>query len=131
MIGLKLTKWLLSICKKWSSFAAGIFLVGLALLVLWRAIGPSISLFLYAFWVLLGLGILTLLGVLAGIISAADQGQTTSVSLPNLSKTDSELYLKDWEMTKDRIKHFDDVVIRIRTQGVPLATAILAAGFVA
>src|SRR5438046_6606007 len=34
-------------------------------------------------------------------------------------------------MTKDRIKHFDDMVIRIRTQGVPVATAILAAAFIA
>jgi len=39
-----------------------------------------------------------------------------------------DLILKDWEMTKDRIKHFDDVVIRMRLQGIPIATAILAVG---
>jgi hypothetical protein len=33
-------------------------------------------------------------------------------------------------MTKDRIKHFDDVVMRTRTQGLPLATIIQAAAFV-
>lgn len=39
-----------------------------------------------------------------------------------------DLILKDWEMTKDRIKHFDDVVIRMRLQGIPIATAIMAVG---
>ncbi len=43
-----------------------------------------------------------------------------------MSKPD--LTLKDWEMTKDRIKHFDDVVIRLRLQGIPIATAIMAVG---
>jgi len=46
-----------------------------------------------------------------------------------MSKED--LILKDWEMTKDRIKHFDDVVMRIRIGGIPIATAIQAAGFIA
>ena len=41
---------------------------------------------------------------------------------------DEDLILKDWEMTKDRIKHFDDVVIRIRLNGIPIGTAIQAAG---
>lgn len=38
--------------------------------------------------------------------------------------TDDELILKDWEMTKDRIKHFDDAVIKLRTEGIPIAVAI-------
>ena len=41
---------------------------------------------------------------------------------------DRDLILKDWEMTKDRIKHFDDVVIRLRIQGIPIAATIQAAG---
>lgn len=43
---------------------------------------------------------------------------------------DEEFFIKDWEMTKDRIKHFDDVVIRLRIQGLPIATAIQAAGWI-
>jgi len=43
---------------------------------------------------------------------------------------DEELFLKDWEVTKDRIKHFDDEVIRLRIQGLPIATAIQAAGWI-
>lgn len=31
-------------------------------------------------------------------------------------------------MTKDRIKHFDDVVIRLRLGGIPIASAIIGAG---
>lgn len=42
---------------------------------------------------------------------------------------EDKLLLEDWKMTKDRIKHFDDVVIRIRLQGIPIATAIFAVGF--
>ncbi|MCP8321727.1 MAG: hypothetical protein H3Z52_12435 [archaeon] len=44
--------------------------------------------------------------------------------------SDDELLLQDWLMTKDRIKHFDDIVVRIRIQGIPIATAILAAGLI-
>lgn len=40
----------------------------------------------------------------------------------------TDLILEDWKITKDRIKHFDDVVIRLRLQGIPIATAILAMG---
>jgi len=39
-----------------------------------------------------------------------------------------DLVLEDWKMTKDRIKHFDDVVIRLRLQGIPIGTAIQAIG---
>jgi len=45
---------------------------------------------------------------------------------PNLKQPD--LILKDWEITKDRIKHFDDAVIRLRLQGIPIGTAIQAIG---
>lgn len=42
---------------------------------------------------------------------------------------DDEIILEDWKMTKDRIKHFDDVVMRTRLQGLPIATALQAAAF--
>jgi len=42
--------------------------------------------------------------------------------------SEPDLILKDWEMTKDRIKHFDDVVTRLRLQGIPIGTAIQAIG---
>jgi len=45
-----------------------------------------------------------------------------------LEEKEEDLILKDWEMTKDRIKHFDDVVIRLRLQGIPIGTAIQAIG---
>ena len=39
-----------------------------------------------------------------------------------------DLVLEDWKVTKDRIKHFDDVVIRLRMGGIPIASAIVGAG---
>lgn len=45
-----------------------------------------------------------------------------------LALEDEELILEDWRVTKDRIKHFDDVVIRLRLGGVPIASAIIGAG---
>lgn len=45
-----------------------------------------------------------------------------------MEEKEEDLILKDWEMTKDRIKHFDDVVIRLRLQGIPIGTAIQAIG---
>ena len=41
---------------------------------------------------------------------------------------DEDLVLEDWKMTKDRIKHFDDIVIRLRLEGVPISMAIIGAG---
>jgi hypothetical protein len=41
-----------------------------------------------------------------------------------------ELRFEDWKMTKNRIKHFDDIVMKTRVQGIPIATAIQAAAFV-
>jgi len=43
--------------------------------------------------------------------------------------TDEDLYLKDWEITKDRIKHFDDIVMRIRVQAIPISSAFFIAGW--
>jgi len=43
---------------------------------------------------------------------------------------DNDLILEDWKMTKDRIKHFDDVVMKTRVQGIPIATAMQIAAFV-
>lgn len=45
-----------------------------------------------------------------------------------MEEKETDLVLKDWEMTKDRIKHFDDVTIRLRLQGIPIGTAIQAIG---
>lgn len=42
---------------------------------------------------------------------------------------DNEIRLEDWKMTKDRIKHFDDMVMKTRVQGLPIATAIQAIAF--
>jgi quinol-cytochrome oxidoreductase complex cytochrome b subunit len=41
---------------------------------------------------------------------------------------DEDLILEDWKMTKDRIKHFDDIVIRLRLEAVPIAIGIIGAG---
>lgn len=41
---------------------------------------------------------------------------------------DTDLVFEDWKMTKDRIKHFDDVAIRLRIGGIPIASAIIGAG---
>src|SRR5437667_11909579 len=35
---------------------------------------------------------------------------------------------EDWKMAKDRIKHFDDVVVRIRLQGIGIAATIMSIG---
>lgn len=45
-----------------------------------------------------------------------------------MGQKEEDLVLKDWEMTKDRIKHFDNAVIRLRLQGIPIGTAIQAIG---
>ena len=45
-----------------------------------------------------------------------------------LTLEDKDLVLEDWKVTKDRIKHFDDVVVRLRLGGVPIASAIIGAG---
>lgn len=42
---------------------------------------------------------------------------------------ENDLRLEDWKMTKDRIKHFDDMVMKTRVQGLPIATAIQAIAF--
>ena len=46
-----------------------------------------------------------------------------------VKKSDGELYLKDWEITKDRIKHFDEIVMRIRVQDIPISSAFFIAGW--
>lgn len=45
-----------------------------------------------------------------------------------MSNDSVDLVLEDWKMTKDRIKHFDNVVIRLRLGGIPIANAIIGAG---
>lgn len=42
---------------------------------------------------------------------------------------DDAIILEDWKMTKDRIKHFDDILMRTRTQGLPIAAIIQGIGF--
>ena len=41
---------------------------------------------------------------------------------------DEDFYLEDWKMTKDRIAHFDNKILTVRLQGIPIATGIQAAG---
>ena len=41
---------------------------------------------------------------------------------------DEDYYLEDWKMTKDRIAHFDNKILTVRLQGMPIATGIQAAG---
>ncbi|MDH5463586.1 MAG: hypothetical protein OEW49_04695 [Nitrosopumilus sp.] len=43
---------------------------------------------------------------------------------------ENDLRLEDWKMAKDRIKHFDDIVMKTRVQGIPIATAMQIAAFV-
>jgi len=43
---------------------------------------------------------------------------------------DKEIFLEDWKMTKSRIQHFDDVVMRTRLQGIPIATALQGVAFI-
>lgn len=45
-----------------------------------------------------------------------------------MNRDDKELLLKDWEVTKDRIKHFDDVIVRLRLQSIPIALGIMSLG---
>jgi len=45
------------------------------------------------------------------------------------TSTDEYFLLEDWKMTKDRIKHFDDVVIRIRVQAIPISSVFFIAGW--
>ena len=39
-----------------------------------------------------------------------------------------DFVFEDWKMAKDRIKHFDDVVVRIRLQGLGIAATIMSIG---
>ena len=41
----------------------------------------------------------------------------------------NDLYLKDWETAKKNIVHFDDIVIRMRLEGIPIAITVLTIGF--
>ena len=42
-----------------------------------------------------------------------------------------DLVFEDWLMAKDRIRHFDETVVRIRIEGAPIATAIYGIGVLA
>ncbi len=41
-----------------------------------------------------------------------------------------DLRLEDWKITKDRIAHFNGNLLRLRVEGIPIATAIQAAAFI-
>jgi len=43
---------------------------------------------------------------------------------------DLSIKLEDWKMAKDRIKHFDDVIMRTRIQGLPIGTGLQAVAFI-
>src|SRR6266705_2721168 len=114
--------------ENWAVLATGIVLLGLAIGIEETMLNPGTRLRVYLLWGLVLLGLLAVARPILGILAKAHLPQNIE---RRSSDCDTELYLKDWEMTKDRIKHFDDMVIRIRTQGVPVATAIIAAAFIA
>ncbi|WAI01233.1 hypothetical protein [Methanogenium organophilum] len=39
------------------------------------------------------------------------------------------LYIEDWKVTKDRIRHFDDIILKIRLEGIPIALALFSIGY--
>jgi hypothetical protein len=51
-----------------------------------------------------------------------------SATIYTIEMKDEDLVFEDWKMTKDRIKHFDDIVIRLRLESVPITVAIIGAG---
>ena len=40
----------------------------------------------------------------------------------------ANLYFEDWKMTNDRIKHLDNLIFRLRLEGIPIASAIIGVG---
>lgn len=44
-------------------------------------------------------------------------------------KNELELILEDWKMTKDRIRHFDDIIMRIRVQSLPISIGLFLFAF--
>jgi len=130
------------IYDNWAGIATGIVILSLTVPIGISLFYPPYGLPVYLFWGVLLLGILALVRPLLGILAGVHlDGNSESQPGPSDSKLTSSqpvtiqpgdpLYLEDWKMTKDRIKHFDNMVITIRTQGVPVATAILAAGLIA
>lgn len=57
--------------------------------------------------------------------ASAKEGQEKEKDAKAVLGLQNDLIFEDWKMTKDRIKHFDDTVIRLRLQGIPIATAIM------
>ncbi|MHA1672724.1 MAG: hypothetical protein ACTSYI_03770 [Promethearchaeota archaeon] len=43
-------------------------------------------------------------------------------------KISNEFLLEDWRMAKDRIKHFDDVVIKLRLEAIPISGLLITLG---
>lgn len=41
------------------------------------------------------------------------------------SMKELDFYLEDWKMAKDRIRHFDDQIVKLRLEGIPIASAII------
>ncbi|HDQ07937.1 MAG TPA: hypothetical protein ENN44_04070 [Methanoculleus sp.] len=47
-----------------------------------------------------------------------------------MDENDSDrLFIEDWKVTKDRIKHFDDIILKIRLEGIPIAVALFSLGY--
>jgi hypothetical protein len=111
----------------WTFLLAGVFLCGIGVLVLVKDFLPQVPML-----VLFSLGIF-FVGALFFVeawISAQSKAKVQHGQVVHNSPPfdDLALYVKDWEMTKDRIKHFDDIVVRIRLSGIPIATGIIAVG---
>ncbi len=126
----RLRAGLLALRTSWAEFSIGIIFIWFAFLVAMSLVFPTTSPQVYGALVLGIFGVLIITGIFARI-RQTPQASSGSGSGSNMLSSDAFLYLKDWEMTKDRIKHFDGTVIQLRIQGIPLATAILAAGFIA
>ncbi len=44
--------------------------------------------------------------------------------------TESDIVLDDWKQTKENIRHFGNMLTQLRLQGIPIGTAIQAAGLI-
>ncbi len=119
------------IYENWAVFATGIALLAVAVAIQTSLSHPAPRLREYLLGGILLLGILAIARPLLGILAGAAVESGSELQFGKDETNLSNLYFQDWLMTKDRIKHFDAMVISIRTQGVPVATAILAAALIA
>ncbi len=72
---------------------------------------------------------------MAYLVSKCEQTKDKELTSPSLNQwgmaEETDLVFQDWLMTKDRIRHFDEIVVKIRIEGAPIATAIYGIGVLA